>query len=65
MQRGENKAPLPGKQSKEEQSELFSCCEHLWENMIESTSEILLGIVVNNTLTWKTQLNRDDENLGL
>ena len=35
------------------------------KNVNESTSEKLLGIVVNNTLTWKHQLYGDEENQGL
>jgi len=31
----------------------------------ETTSEKLLGVVVNNTLTWKQHIHGDSENLGL
>ena len=31
----------------------------------ESKSEKLLGVVINNTLTWKDQLYGDEENDGL
>ena len=31
----------------------------------ESTSEKLLGVIVNNTLTWKHHIFGDEENLGL
>ena len=35
------------------------------ENKCESTSEKLLGIVVNNQATWKNHLYGDSDNLGL
>ena len=31
----------------------------------ESSSEKLLGVVINNTLTWKSHLHGDEENAGL
>ena len=35
------------------------------DTVTESTSEKLLGLIINNTLTWKQHLYGDDENRGL
>ena len=35
------------------------------DTVTESTSEKLLGLIINNTLTWKQHLYGDDENCGL
>ena len=41
---------------------IVNICE---EDIEESSSEKLLGIVISNTLTWKHQLYGDEENQGL
>ena len=35
------------------------------QEIIETSSEKLLGLIINNELTWKNHLYRDDENEGL
>jgi hypothetical protein len=35
------------------------------QEIVMTTSEKLLGIVVNNKLTWQQYLHGDDENIGL
>ena len=35
------------------------------KEVLESSSEKLLGLVINNTLTWKNHLYGDEENVGL
>ena len=35
------------------------------QEISETSSEKLLGVVINNTLTWKNHLYGDDENDGL
>ena len=34
-------------------------------DVMESSSEKLLGLVINNTLTWKNHMYGDEENIGL
>ena len=35
------------------------------KEIVESSSEKLLGVVLNNKLTWKNHLYGDDNNMGL
>lgn len=48
-----------------ENQEICPCIELCGDTIEESTSEKILGVVVNNTITWKNHLYGDSENEGL